>query len=400
MLLKINREMLTEAIASIGAHQTSLPIFAKKAEILPYKLIEVRTPAANIIKQEMLAAGGDAVVPTGCILNADKYVDVLLLGTRKHYQLLLGKLAQMPYFGIEKIVAELQAVLEPAPLKTVLADGRELSYEQMCVMGILNITPDSFYAGSRVPVVDDVVKKAGLMLAHGAGILDIGGESTRPGSDSVDGEEERNRVIPVIKAVRAAYPQAVISIDTYRADTAEAALAAGADIINDVTAMEADPKMADLVVKSKAPIILMHMRGTPKNMQQNCEYKNVVEEVAAYLYQRAELLRSRGVGAEKIILDPGICFAKTVEQNLLLMRDLHTLTSFGYPVLLAASRKSTIGTVLGGIPAEERLEGTMATSLQAVYAGAQMVRVHDVVANIRAIRMLEAILHPERFAEK
>ena len=194
------------------------------------------------------------------------------------------------------------------------------------------------YAGSRVPVVDDVVKKAGLMLAHGAGILDIGGESTRPGSDSVDGEEERNRVIPVIKAVRAAYPQAVISIDTYRADTAEAALAAGADIINDVTAMEADPKMADLVVKSKAPIILMHMRGTPKNMQQNCEYKNVVEEVAAYLYQRAELLRSRGVGAEKIILDPGIGFAKTVEQNLLLMRDLHTLTSFGYPV----DRKSVV----------------------------------------------------------
>ena len=128
----------------------------------------------------------------------------------------------MPYFGIEKIVAELQAVLEPAPLKTVLADGRELSYEQMCVMGILNITPDSFYAGVR-SCCRRRSKKAGLMLAHGAGILDIGGESTRPGSDSVDGEEERNRVIPVIKAVRAAYPQAVISIDTYRADTAEAA---------------------------------------------------------------------------------------------------------------------------------------------------------------------------------
>ena len=135
-------------------------------------------------------------------------------------------------------------------------------------------------------------------------------------------------------------------------------------------------------------------------MQQNCQYSNVVEEVATYLAKRAQLLREQGVGADKIILDPGIGFAKDVEQNLLLMRDLHSLTSFGYPVLLAASRKSTIGTVLGGIPAEERLEGTMATSLQAVYAGAQMVRVHDVEANIRAIRMLEAILHPERFAEK
>jgi len=164
------------------------------------------------------------------------------------------------------------------------------------------------------------------------------------------------------------------------------------DIINDISAMEADPRMADVVVATKAPIILMHMRGTPKNMQQNCEYKDVVQEVAVYLAQRAQLLRERGVSADKIILDPGIGFAKNVEQNLLLMRDLKALTSFGYPVLLAASRKSTLGAVLGGVPAEQRLEGTIATSLQAIYAGAQMVRVHDVEENVRAIRTLEAIL--------
>ena len=134
------------------------------------------------------------------------------------------------------------------------------------------------------------------------------------------------------------------------------------------------------------------MRGTPKNMQQNCEYKDVVQEVAVYLAQRAQLLRERGVSADKIILDPGIGFAKNVEQNLLLMRDLKALTSFGYPVLLAVSRKSTLGAVLGGVPAEQRLEGTIATSLQAIYAGAQMVRVHDVEENVRAIRTLEAIL--------
>ena len=149
--------------------------------------------------------------------------------------------------------------------------------------------------------------------------------------------------------------------------------------------------MLEVAVRNNAPIILMHMRGTPKNMQQSCEYQDVVQEVAVYLAQRAQLLRDRGVGADKIILDPGIGFAKDVRQNLLLMRDLTTLTSFGYPVLLAASRKSTIGAVLGGLPAEERLEGTSATSLQAVYAGAQLVRVHDVKENIRAIRMLEAI---------
>ena len=392
MLLKINKELLEQAIASIGAHPASLPIFANKAEILPFKLPQVRTPAANILKQEMLAAGGDAVVPTGCILNADKYVDVLLLGTRKHYAILLKKLEVMGYFGLSKVKAELEQALNPAPMVTTLADGRQLTYEEMCVMGILNVTPDSFYAGSRVPQMQAVLERAGRMLADGAGILDIGGESTRPGSDSVSGEEERSRVVPVIAALRKEYPEAVISVDTFRASTAEAALAAGADIINDVTAMEADADMADLVVRSKAPIILMHMRGTPKNMQQNCEYGDVVQEVATYLAERANILRERGVGADKIILDPGIGFAKNKEQNLLLMRDLTTLTSFGYPVLLAASRKTVVGQVLGGLPPEERLEGTIATSMQAVYAGAQMVRVHDVKEHARAIRMLEAIL--------
>ncbi len=390
MLLKINRELLGGAIASVGANAASLPIFANKAEILPYKLLQVRTPAANILKQEMLAAGGDAVVPADCIVNGAKYADVLLLGTRKHYNLLLRKLAAMPYFGLPKVAADLRDALQPAPLYTTLADGRRLTYEQMRVMGILNITPDSFYAGSRVSLAR-VVERAGRMLAEGASVLDIGGESTRPGSESVEGDEERRRVLPVIAELRKAYPQAVLSVDTYRADTAEAALAAGADIINDVSAMEADPEMAETVVRSKAPIILMHMRGTPKNMQQSCVYRDVVQEVAVYLAQRAQLLRNRGVGADKIILDPGIGFAKNAEQNLLLMRGLHTLTSFGYPVLLAASRKNTIGAVLGGLLAEERLEGTIAASLQAVYAGAQLVRVHDVKENVRAIRMLEAI---------
>lgn len=397
MLIKVNKEMLGNALASINVHPESVPIFEHKAEIIPFKLLQVRTPAANILKQEMLAAGGDAAVPVGAVINAERYVDILLLGTKKHYKLLLKKLEQMTYFGLKQIAEEISAALGENKVFTTLADGRVLTYDKMCVMGILNITPDSFYAGSRVPMLDSVIERAGKMLADGADILDIGGESTRPGSDSVDGGEERRRVLPVIEALRKAYPDAVLSVDTYRADTAEAALFAGADIINDISAMEADSAMLSVAVRTKAPIILMHMRGTPKNMQQNCQYSNVVEEVAAYLAQRAQLLREQGVGADKIILDPGIGFAKDVEQNLLLMRDLHSLTSFGYPVLLAASRKSTIGAVLGGVPAEERLEGTVATSLQAVYAGAHMIRVHDVKENLRAVRMLEAILCPKKY---
>ena len=395
MLLKVNKEMLADAMESICVHKASIPIFANKNQILPLKLLQVRTPAANIIKQEMLAAGGDAAVPTGCVLNKDKYSDVLLLGTRKHYNLLLKKLELMPYFGMDKVKAELEAVLNEEKLQTVLADGRVLNYDKVLIMGILNITPDSFYENSRT-AIEEVVAKAGQMLADGADILDIGGESTRPGSEAVAAEEEQARVLPVIEALRKAYPDAVLSIDTYRASTARLAIEAGADIINDISAMEADAEMIDVVCETKAPIILMHMRGTPKDMQTQCEYKNVVEEVAVYLAERANLLRERGVGAEKIILDPGIGFAKNAEQNLKLMRDLHALTSFGYPVLLAASRKGTIGKVLGDLPAEERLEGTIATSCQAVYAGANMVRVHDVKENLRAVRMLEAILCPER----
>ena len=276
--------------------------------------------------------------------------------------------------------------------KTWRCGKYELSFDRPRIMGVLNVTPDSFSDGGEHFDPDAAIEYGLAMLDAGADIIDVGGESTRPGSDSVDGKEERRRVLPVIAALRKEYPTAVLSVDTYRADTAEEALAAGADIINDISAMEADPHMLDVAVRTKAPIILMHMRGTPKNMQQNCQYQDVVQEVAVYLAQRAELLREQGVGADKIILDPGIGFAKDVEQNLRLMRDLHVLTSFGYPVLLAASRKSTIGAVLGGVPAAERLEGTLATSLQAVQAGAQMVRVHDVQANVRAIRMLEAIL--------
>ena len=395
MLLKVNKEMLADAMESIGVHKASLPIFANKNQILPLKLLQVRTPAANIIKQEMLAAGGDAAVPTGCVLNKDKYSDVLLLGTRKHYNLLLKKLELMPYFGMDKVKAELEAVLNEEKLQTVLADGRVLNYDKVLIMGILNITPDSFYENSRA-TIEEVVAKAGQMLADGADILDIGGESTRPGSEAVAAEEEQARVLPVIEALRKAYPEAVLSIDTYRASTARLAIEAGADIINDISSMEADAEMIDVVCETKSPIILMHMRGTPKNMQTQCEYKNVVEEVAVYLAERAEILRERGVGADKIILDPGIGFAKNAEQNLKLMRDLYALTSFGYPVLLAASRKGTVGKVLGDLPAEERLEGTIATSCQAVYAGANMVRVHDVKENLRAVRMLEAILCPER----
>ena len=392
MILPITSCNLRYELKNIGVHQASIETFMNKSAILPLKVLKVRTPAANIIKQEMLACGGDCAIHAGCVVCAQDHSDILLLGTKKHYRLLLQKMAMMPYFGLPKIKEELQSFLENAPLKTILADNRVLEYDHVVVMGILNITPDSFYADSRVRGIDEVINRAGQMLRDGAEILDIGGESTRPGSDSINPQEEIARIVPVVEALRKEYPQSMLSIDTYHAETAEATLSSGADIINDISAMEYDEKMIDVVVKNNAPVILMHMRGTPKNMQQNTEYGNVVEEVSKYLKERAEMLRGHNFPKEKIILDPGIGFAKNVDQNLKLMQGLSEMTGSDYPVLLAASRKSTIGKVLGDIPPEARLAGTIATSCQAVYAGANMVRVHDVKENIQAIRMLEAII--------
>ena len=371
MLYEINQDALRYEMEHLGVYKPSVAIMLGKGKITPLKLLQVRTPAANIIKQEM---------------------------NQKHYKTLLYKLKQMPYFGIPSIVTELERYLTPAPKCTRLADGRVLRYDSVQVMGILNVTPDSFYAGSRLTGMDAVLARAETMLTDGATVLDIGGESTRPGSDPVTEEEERARVLPAVEAIKKKFPEAVISIDTYRAALAREALQRGGDMINDISAMTADEMMPDVVETTKAPIILMHRKGVSKNMQQQCEYKNVVQEVTEYLLAQAAILREKQIGKDKVILDPGIGFAKNDEQNLRLMQNLNALTVQPYPVLMAASRKTTIGNVLateakGLIPAppEERLEGTLAVTAAAVFAGASLVRVHDVKENVRMIRMLEAI---------
>ena len=395
MLYEVNQDALRYELEHLGVYKPSVDIMLGKGKITPLKVLHVRTPAANIIKQEMLAAGGDCATPGTTITCAVPHVDILLLGNAKHYKTLVYKLKQMPYFGIPDIVADLETYLAAVPKCTKLADGRLLHYDSVKVMGIINVTPDSFYAGSRKKSVDDeVLEQAEQMLAEGAAILDIGGESTRPGSDPVTPEEERQRVLPAVAEIKKRFPESIVSVDTYRGQLAKEALECGGDIINDISAMTADDAMMDVVAEAKAPIILMHRRGKSKDMQQQCEYKNVVQEVTEYLLNRAALMQERQIGPDKIILDPGIGFAKNDEQNLRLMQNLNALTVNAWPVLLAASRKMTIGNVLGvsqPLPPEERLEGTLAVTAAAVYAGASLVRVHDVKENVRLIRMLEAI---------
>lgn len=259
------------------------------------------------------------------------------------------------------------------------------------IMGILNVTPDSFSDGGDFLDPDRAVSQAVRLLDEGADIVDIGGESTRPGSEPVPEEEELRRVVPVVRGILASRPEAVISVDTYRAATAEAALGAGAAIINDVTALRGDPELAKVVADAGCPLILMHMLGEPKTMQRDPRYEDVVREVRDFLAERAEYAVAEGVSAENVILDPGIGFGKTVEHNLALLKHLDAIVELGFPVLVGASRKAFIGKITGVEEARDRVSGTVAVNVMASERGASILRVHDVGANREALAVAGAI---------
>lgn len=251
------------------------------------------------------------------------------------------------------------------------------------IMGILNVTPDSFSDGGKFNQIDAALKHAEEMIRDGADVIDIGGESTRPGYTKISDEEETGRVVPVIEAVKKEFG-IPISVDTYKSGVAEAAAQAGADLINDIWGLKYDARMAEVIAKSGLACCLMHNRD-------NAEYRNFMEDMKQDLRETIALAKAAGIADDKIILDPGVGFAKSYENNLEAIRSLEELKELKYPVLLGTSRKSVIGLTLD-LPAAERVEGTIVTTVMAVEAGCMFVRVHDVKENHRAIQMAEAIL--------
>lgn len=268
---------------------------------------------------------------------------------------------------------------------------QQLVRTRTVVMGILNVTPDSFYDGGRYAQPEAAVRRALQMVEEGADILDIGGESTRPGSQPVSEEEELCRVLPVIEAIRER-TDVPLSIDTTKSRVAERALQAGACMVNDISGLGFDPRMAEVVAQHGALCCIMHIQGTPQTMQRNPHYEDVVRDISRYFEQRLALAERAGIPREHIWLDPGIGFGKTVEHNLDILRRLRGLTVLGLPLLVGTSRKSFIGKVLGDLPPEERLEGTAATVAIAIINGANAVRVHDVKEMVRVARMIDAVL--------
>ena len=286
--------------------------------------------------------------------------------------------------------------------------------ERTYVMGILNITPDSFSGDGLLPPAslpgslpapentgEKVWRDRGAaFLSSGADILDVGGESTRPGSQPVDAEEEMRRVLPVIRGIKSEFPEAVVSIDTYKAAVAEAALEAGAQIVNDVWGLRGDPDLAKVAARYKAPVVLMHNRSKPASIEvrerlgnayQAAEYLDLLEDVKRDLMESVAIARAAGIPDHHILLDPGIGFGKTVEQNLELIRRLNEIHSLGFPVLLGPSRKSFIGYTLN-LPPDQRVEGTAAAVAVGITRGADIIRVHDVEVMVRVARMTDALV--------
>ncbi len=273
----------------------------------------------------------------------------------------------------------------------LMRDGTYHEFTVMEMMGIVNVTPDSFFAGSRAMGVDAAMERAAKLIEEGATFLDIGGESTRPGSAPVTTEEEIARVCPVISAVKEKYPDVILSVDTYHAATAQAACDAGVDIINDISALTFDPDMVRVAAENHMPVILMHINGRPDHMQDNPQYDNVVEEVHSFLEKQIEFAVENGVNREGIMIDLGIGFGKNYQHNIELLRNIDRFQDFGLPHLLAVSRKTFIGVTLDRQDPADRLYGTIGTTVYASMHGLEVARVHDVRENLEAVRMAEAL---------
>ena len=271
---------------------------------------------------------------------------------------------------------------------TLNCKGRLLVIEQPIVMGILNVTPDSFYSGSRLQSEEAVLQKADQMIVEGATILDIGGQSTRPNSTRISTEVELERVLPAIKSIKNKFPTVFISIDTYNASVAKEAIAAGADMVNDVSAGTMDAEMIATVAALNVPFIAMHMQGTPTTMQQNPTYKNVATEVVDYFIKKTEQLKQAGI--KDILIDPGFGFGKTIEHNFQLLKQLEIFSIFHLPLLAGLSRKSTIYKTLG-ITSEEALNGSTVLNTIALTKGVTILRVHDVKEAKEAITLFTAM---------
>jgi dihydropteroate synthase len=379
-----------QELRRIGVDPGGICRMAPKMLARSIHLAGLQCRQANIIKQEMLSLGGDAAVARGTVACSIEKTDLILIGTDRQLQQLCQKLTAQP-FRLPLLAEELAGLLSAikAPPAIWKTSRRDIPLERPIIMGILNITPDSFSDGSLYIDPQQALEHALQMIAEGADIIDIGGESTRPGAADISHEEEIRRIMPVISLL-ADKVSCPVSVDTRKLKVAEAALSAGAEIINDISGLTFEPKLASLVAESGAGVVLMHTRGTPGNMQQDTSYGDLIGEIHSHLGQLLENALAHGIEKNRIVLDPGIGFGKSAAGNLEILRRLREFSSLGQPLLIGTSRKSFIGSTLKR-EAGERVYGTAATVALAAAGGASILRVHDVAAMRDVADMAHAI---------
>ena len=391
ILKSCSPEAIKRAMHDIQVDPYGIDIMWPKAVNYIIKLNALSNITANILKQEMLSFGAEAALARGALTGKTKKTDILLIGNLAQFKKLIDKLKSQP-FGLEKLSAELKDAINNYQNNSfvVIAGRYKLNLSDKAhIMGIVNITPDSFSGdGLNNYPLSKIIDYAQKLAEDGADIIDIGGESSRPGAKPVSLKVELTRIIPVIK-VLAKKVKLPISVDTYKPDIAERALDSGAVILNDISGLR-NSKMAKLASEYKAGVIIMHMKGTPLNMQKNAKYVSVVDEIIEHLDSSINIAQAAGVKREKIIIDPGLGFGKTAQQNLEILKNLSSFKTLGRPILVGPSRKSFIGKILNERP-ENRIYGSVSAVLSAVKEGAKIVRVHDVKAVKQALKIEEAI---------
>ncbi len=379
-----------QVLLACGVDPASLPYLKPKLTHQNLLLEGVRLYAANILKQSMLSIGGDVAVHRHVISGRIELSDCVIMGDLRHYRLLVEKLRLQPGLAALATIIEEQVFQDRTDLRLHLCGKVHQWAALPVIMGILNTTPDSFSDGGLFIDEEKALDHALAMIAQGAGIIDIGGESSRPGADTVDAREEIARVVPVIRKL-AARVNIPISIDTTKSAVARAAVHAGACLINDISALSLDRDMLSVAQETGAGLILMHMRGTPKTMQHDTRYDDLLKELYDFFSSRIQHCLDAGLDPSSILVDPGIGFGKDLQGNLLLIKHIGEFRSLKVPVVLGHSRKSFIGGVLD-TPVDQRQEGTDAISAWATIKRVDILRVHDVQRTSLVRSMITSIL--------
>lgn len=387
---------LYQELARVGVDPAAWEIFRAKSTVRALKISGLSVAGANILKQTALVAGADCAVHRNAINGRVRETDAILFATERQIEEICQRLRHQPECArrLVPILSELGTNFMP-PVSVLKIGRRKFELgKRVLIMGILNVTPDSFYDGGRYFEPERAIEQGIRLSEEGADIIDIGAESTRPGSTPVPEKEQLRRLLPVLKQL-ARKVKVPISVDTTSARVAEAVLDAGAGMINDISGLRFDRRLAKVVARANVPIIVMHIKGKPRTMQKNPVYQDLMAEIVEGLAQSIKQGVAAGIAPDKILVDPGIGFGKTAAHNLEILRRLKELRTLGKPIVIGPSRKSFIGAVLN-LPVEERLEGTIAASVIGALNGADIVRVHDVKALRRALALKDAVYPPPK----